>query len=83
MSIRWIRQRHDDGFIYYEGYDIDQTMTDTRVATIHPSQVKGANPNNKPNKKFVCRYWDHEAFRCRTVKDGKANLETIHASTTR
>lgn len=81
--IRWVRTRHENGFVFYEGYDIDRSMMDTRVATIYPSDAKGANPHNKPNKKYVCRYEDHAAFRCRTVKDGKLNLETIHASATR
>ena len=39
--IRWVRTRHENGFVYYEGYDIDKSMMDTRVATIYPSDAKG------------------------------------------
>ncbi len=69
--IRWVRCRHDRGWMFYEGYAFNKAMEEERVATVAPSERRGA-------KKYVAQYLDHSSFRCYTIKDAKLNLEAIH-----
>ena len=74
--MRWCKIRHDLGFVFHEGYDINPRMEDERFAIIHPN-------DKKSGKKYTAQYLDHTPFTCRTIKDAKLNLEAIHASKTR
>lgn len=76
-DIRWVRKRSDLGTVFYEGFSLNHKLEDTLVASVIPlhKPVRG--------KKFVAKYLDHVPFRCYNVKNAKANLEAIHASTSR
>jgi len=47
--IRWIRQRHENGWTFYEGYAFNRAMEEERVATVAPSELRGT-------KKYVAQY---------------------------